>query len=253
MHTGNNIYFLSDFHLGAPNHAESMVREKRIVQFLLSIQHNAAEIYIVGDMFDFWYEYKYVVPKGYVRLLGTLALLVDSGIRIHFFVGNHDMWMRNYFETELGIPVHHKPLTVIHQGLTILVGHGDGLGPGDNGYKRLKKVMRHPVSKALFNLIPPSIGMALANYSSKKSRLATGSADRVYLGDDKEWLIQYCKRKLEQQHYDYFIFGHRHLPISHTLSATSTYINLGEWIHYNSYAVLSNQTITLQYYKENVQ
>jgi UDP-2,3-diacylglucosamine hydrolase len=243
-----NIYFLSDFHLGAPNKEASLIREKRIVAFLDSIEHNATEIFVVGDMFDFWFEYKQVVPKGYVRILGKLAQLTDAGIAVHFFVGNHDMWMRNYFETELNIPVYYEPQTIIRNNLKILVGHGDGLGPGDKGYKRLKKVFRNQLSQFLFGILPPQLGIGLANYFSKKSRLATGTADSVYLGDDKEWLLQYCKHKLTQEHYDYFIFGHRHLPIHKPIN-NSTYINLGEWINYESYAVLTGTTIALQYNK----
>jgi UDP-2,3-diacylglucosamine hydrolase len=243
-----NIYFLSEFHLGAPNKEASLIREKRIVAFLDSIQHNASEIFVVGDMFDFWFEYKQVVPKGYVRILGKLAQLTDAGIAVHFFVGNHDMWMRNYFETELNIPVYYEPQTIIRNNLKILVGHGDGLGPGDKGYKRLKKVFRNQLSQFLFGILPPQLGIGLANYFSKKSRLATGTADSVYLGDDKEWLLQYCKHKLTQEHYDYFIFGHRHLPIHKPIN-NSTYINLGEWINYESYAVLTGTTIALQYNK----
>ncbi len=249
MNNNKNIYFLSDFHLGAPNKEASLIREKKIVAFLEKIQNTASEIFIVGDMFDFWYEYKTVVPKGYVRLLGKLAQLTDAGITIHFFVGNHDMWMRNYFETELNIPVYYEPQTIERNGLKIHIGHGDGLGPGDKGYKRLKKIFRNPISKFLFGILPPQLGIGIANFFSKKSRIATGTTDSTYLGDDKEWLVQYCKHKLTQQHYDYFIFGHRHLPINMQVGNNSTYINLGEWINYESYAVLTGTTIALQYNK----
>jgi UDP-2,3-diacylglucosamine hydrolase len=243
------IYFLSDFHLGAPNKEQSLLREKRIVHFLESIKNNVAEIFIVGDMFDFWFEYKKVVPKGYVRLLGKLGELTDAGIPIHFFVGNHDMWMHNYLQEELNIPVYFEPKLIERNGKTILVGHGDGLGPGDKGYKRMKKVFRHPISNFLFGVLPPYFGMGIANYFSKKSRIATGTADAIFLGEDKEWLIQYCKKKLEKEKIDFFIFGHRHLPLEVTLQNNSTYINLGEWINYNSYAVMDDEKVTLAYYK----
>jgi UDP-2,3-diacylglucosamine hydrolase len=249
LQTDKQIYFLSDFHLGAPNKEASLIREKRIVAFLESIQHKAAEIFIVGDMFDFWFEYKKVVPKGFVRILGKLAQLTDAGIPVHFFVGNHDMWMRNYFKEELNIPIYFAPQIFVRNGLKLLVGHGDGLGPGDKGYKRMKKVFRSPVSQFLFGIAPPYIGMGAANFFSKKSRIATGKADEVFLGEDKEWLVQYCKLKLEKEHFDYFIFGHRHLPLNIKLTNNSTYINLGEWINYESYAVLDGTTITLQYNK----
>jgi UDP-2,3-diacylglucosamine hydrolase len=247
--TTKNIYFLSDFHLGAPNKEASLQREKLIVQFLDSIKDKAAEIFIVGDMFDFWFEYKKVVPKGYVRLLGKLAELTDAGIPIHFFVGNHDMWMHTYFQEELNMPVYFEPKVFERNGKKILVGHGDGLGPGDKGYKRLKKLFRSPISKFMFGILPPYFGVGVANYFSRKSRIATGAADGIFLGEEGEWLIQYCKKKIQETHFDYFIFGHRHLPIDFNISPTSKYLNLGEWINYNSYAVMIGTTIELAYYK----
>src|SRR3954468_10338750 len=199
---GKSVYFLSDFHLGAPNHAESLQREKKIVTFLESIRQSAAEIFIVGDMFDFWFEYKHVTPKGYVRLLGKLAEITDSGIPVHFFVGNHDMWMRGYFEQELNIPVYFESKNFEWNGKKFFVGHGDGLGPGDHGYKLLKKVFRKKVSQYLFGMLHPSWGIGLANFFSRKSRKKTGMADEVFLGEDKEWLIIFSKQVLAQKHFD---------------------------------------------------
>lgn len=251
MHTDKQIFFLSDFHLGAPNKEASLKREKKIVSFLDNIKENAAEIFIVGDMFDFWFEYKKVVPKGYVRILGKLAELTDAGVPIHFFVGNHDMWMKNYFQEELNIPVYFEPKIFERNGKKLLIGHGDGLGPGDTGYKRMKKLFRHPFSQKLFGILPPYFGIGVANYFSRKSRIATGSTDEVFLGEDKEWLIQYAKLKLTKEHFDFFIFGHRHLPLDIALSKNSKYINLGEWINYNSYAVMTGTNIVLQYFKKD--
>lgn len=244
------IYFLSDFHLGAPNADASLLREKKICRFLDSIRNDASEIFIVGDMFDFWFEYRQVVPKGYVRLLGKLAEMTDSGIKIHFFVGNHDMWMRSYFETELNIPVYYEPREFVLNQKRILIGHGDGLGPGDKGYKFLKKIFRNPLCQWLFGVLPPYIGIGLANYFSRKSRAKTGAVDEVFLGQENEWLIIYSKEVLQTKHYDYFIFGHRHLPIDVALNTNSRYINLGEWIKYDSYAVLDGERLELKYYKE---
>jgi UDP-2,3-diacylglucosamine hydrolase len=239
------IYFLSDFHLGAPDHESSLVREKKVVAFLESIKHTAAEIFIVGDIFDFWYEYKKVVPKGYTRLLGKLAELTDSGIPIHVFVGNHDMWMNGYFEKELNIPVYHHPRIFEWNGKTFYIGHGDGLGPGDHGYKRLKKIFRNPVCQWAFGLLHPSWGIGLANYFSRKSRVKTGSADEHFLGENKEWLIVYCKDVLQKQHYDYFIFGHRHYPMDFKLPNDSRYINLGDWIRNFTYASFDGTDVAL--------
>jgi UDP-2,3-diacylglucosamine hydrolase len=245
---GDSTYFLSDFHLGTPNRQASLEREKRVVAFLDSIQDRADQIFIAGDLFDFWFEYRKVVPKGFVRILGKLAEITDAGIPVHFFVGNHDMWMRNYFQEELNIPVYFAPQTFTINGKKILVGHGDGLGPGDHGYKFIKKVFRSPVSKFMFGILPPYMGMGVAHYFSKKSRVATGSSDAVFLGEDKEWLIAYCKEMLKKEHFDYFIFGHRHLPIDFRLTENSRYINLGDWIAYNSYAVMTGTEIELKYH-----
>lgn len=244
------IYFLSDFHLGTPDAASSLQREKKIVRFLDSIKQDAEQIFIVGDMFDFWFEYSTVVPKGYVRILGKLAELTDAGIRIHFFVGNHDMWMRSYFQTELNIPVYFEPKTFEFNGKKFYVGHGDGQGPGDEGYKFLKKIFRNKICQGLFGIIPPNIGMGLANYLSRKSRAIATRVPERFLGEDNEWLLIYSKEVLQKEHFDYFIFGHRHLPIDFIINENSRYINLGEWINYDSYAVFDGINTELKYYKE---
>jgi UDP-2,3-diacylglucosamine hydrolase len=246
---GKKIYFLSDFHLGAPDYAGSLEREKRVVQFLDSAIQDAACIVIVGDLFDFWYEYRTVVPKGYVRILGKLATITDSGIPIHFFVGNHDMWMKGYFEKELNTPVYFEPKSFEFNNKKFLIGHGDGLGPGDHGYKFIKKIFRSKFCQAAFGLLPPAIGVGLANYLSRRSRAATGQTDEKFLGEENEWLISYCKQVLQEQQYDYFIFGHRHLPIDFKLNNNSRYINLGDWIKYDSYAVFDGANLELKYYK----
>jgi UDP-2,3-diacylglucosamine hydrolase len=240
------IYFLSDFHLGAPNHAQSLIREKKIVSFLEEISHDAAEIFIVGDLFDFWFEYRSVVPKGYVRILGKIAELTDRGIPIHFFTGNHDMWMSGYFEKELNVQVYHHPKVFNYNNKKFYIGHGDGLGPGDYGYKFIKLIFRNPICKFLFGLIPPHVGIGLANYFSKTSRASTGGSDEKFLGEQGEWLISYCKDILKRDTFDYFIFGHRHLPIDFNLSAETKYINLGDWIKYDSYAVFDGSELTLK-------
>ncbi|WP_114790166.1 UDP-2,3-diacylglucosamine diphosphatase [Niabella yanshanensis] len=251
MEQQKNIYFLSDFHLGTPSHAESLVREKLIVQFLNEIEDKAAEIFIVGDMFDFWYEYKYVVPKGYVRLLGKLAQLSDKGIQLHFFVGNHDMWMTDYLQQELNMPVYFEPKEFSWNSKQFLIGHGDGLGPGDKGYKRLKKIFRNPLCQWAFGILPPQLGMGVANYMSRRSRAKTGSSEEIFLGEDNEWLVQYCKERLQEKHFDFFIFGHRHLPIDFRLTSNSRYINLGDWISFYTYAVFDGNDMQLLSYQHN--
>lgn len=248
MAENKKIYFLSDFHLGAPDPASSLAREKKIIRFLEHIREDASEIFILGDLFDFWYEYRKVVPKGFVRILGKLAEITDSGIPIHFFVGNHDMWMKDYFKTELNIPVYFEAVPFERHGKKFLIGHGDGLGPGDHGYKFIKKIFRNKTCQWLFGILPPFVGIGLANYFSHKSRVQTGMNDEIFLGEDKEWLISYCREVLTKEHYDYFVFGHRHLPIDFRLNDQSRYINLGDWIKYDSYAVFDGQTMELKFY-----
>jgi UDP-2,3-diacylglucosamine hydrolase len=245
---GKKVFFLSDFHLGAPDHTASLEREKLIIRFLEEIRHEAAVIFIVGDLFDFWYEYKKVVPRGYVRLLGKLAELTDSGIAIHFFVGNHDMWMNDYFRKELNIPVYFEPKEFEFNYKKFFIGHGDGLGPGDHGYKTLKKIFRNPVCQWLFGILPPYFGIGLADYFSRKSRQATGTSEEQYLGDEKEWLLIYSREMLQQKHFNYFVFGHRHLPIDYRLNENSRYINLGDWITFCTYAVFDGHEMHLLAY-----
>jgi UDP-2,3-diacylglucosamine hydrolase len=248
LQSGKKVYFLSDFHLGVPDARTSLEREKRIVRFLTQAEKEAAMIFIVGDLFDFWYEYRKVVPKGFVRILGKLAELTDGGMPIHFFVGNHDMWMNGYFEQELNIPVYFEPKAFTFNERRLLIGHGDGLGPGDQGYKFLKKIFRNPFCQALFGIIPPAIGMGIAHRSSKSSRAATGLKEDEFLGEEKEWLIKYCREVLSREPYDYFVFGHRHLPIDFDLGGGSRYINLGDWLRYNSYAVFDGKDMQLLRY-----
>ena len=200
-------------------------------------------------MFDFWYEYKKVVPKGFVRILGKLAELTDSGITMYFFVGNHDMWMSGYFERELNITVFHDHKEFEFNGKKFIIGHGDGLGPGDHKYKFMKKVFRNPVAKSLFGMLHPSLGIGLADYFSRKSRAATGKEDEHFLGEENEWLILFAKKELQRHHIDFFIFGHRHLPIIFPLKEDSLYLNLGDWIKYNSYGVFEDKKLELKYYQ----
>jgi UDP-2,3-diacylglucosamine hydrolase len=229
------IYFASDQHLGAPTPEASLPREKKFVAWLDTIKEDAGTVFLLGDLFDFWFEYKTVVPKGFVRVLGKLAELKDVGIDIYFFVGNHDLWMRDYFQKELNIPVFHKPQEFDINGKKFLIGHGDGLGPSDHGYKRMKKVFTFPFFKWLFRWLHPDIGVRLGHYFSVKNKLISGDEDARFLGEENEWLAQYCRKKLTEKHYDFFVFGHRHLPLEIELNNNSTYINLGDWIQYFTY------------------
>jgi UDP-2,3-diacylglucosamine hydrolase len=245
---GKKVYFLSDFHLGTPTAEASLERERLIVRFLDEIQHETAVLFIVGDAFDFWYEYRRVVPRGYVRLLGKLAAFTDAGIPVHFFVGNHDMWMRDYLQKELNIPVYYEAVEFTFNNKLFHVAHGDGLGPGDYQYKFLKKIFRNPVCQWLFGIVPSRIGIGAADYFSRRSRAATGHIEEVFHGEENEWLMIYSKEVLKQKKVDYFVFGHRHLPIDYRLPNNSRYINLGDWLNYFTYAVFDGTDIALKSY-----
>jgi UDP-2,3-diacylglucosamine hydrolase len=246
---GKRLYFASDFHLGAPNRHESLAREQRIVRWLEQIRPSAQALFLMGDLFDFWFEYKHAVPKGGVRLQGKLAELSDAGLPIYIFSGNHDMWMKDYFPEEFGIPVFHEPHELKVNDTHFLIGHGDGLGPGDRRFKMLKRVFRNSFSQWLFGKLHPDLGIGIANAWSKQSRSHNLKKDEVFLGED-EWLLAYCRYKEEQKHRDYYIFGHRHLPLDLPVGDTARYINLGEWISHNTYGEFDGQEMLLRSYEE---
>jgi UDP-2,3-diacylglucosamine hydrolase len=244
------LYFASDFHLGVPSHRESLEREKKIVRWLSSIQDEAAVIFLLGDIFDFWFEYKYVIPKGFIRLQGKLAELSDSNIPVIIFTGNHDMWMFDYFTRELGIQVYHKPQSLQVKEKRIYLGHWDGLGPGDPQFKYLKKIFRSALSQRLFALLPPRLGMGIAHYWSANSRNKNHALDKQFLGEENEWIYRYCQQVEAQFHHDYYILGHRHLPLDMKINISSRYINLGEWISDFTYAVFDGNNLQLLRFEE---
>lgn len=246
---GKKIYFASDLHLGAPNYEQSLKREKHFVSWLDEVSKDAQAIYLVGDLFDFWFEYKKAVPKGFVRLLGKLAELSDAGIELRLFTGNHDMWIFDYLPQEIGLKLYREPIEVEFGAHKFYIGHGDGLGPGDHGYKFIKKIFSNPFLQWCFARLHPNFGIALADYFSKSSRAKTGDSDATFLGEENEWLVIYAKEILEKKHFDYFIFGHRHLPLDITLNEQgSRYLNLGDWIRYFTYGVYDGQSLELKEY-----
>jgi UDP-2,3-diacylglucosamine hydrolase len=202
----------------------------------------------VGDVFDFWYEWKRAVPRGHVRILGKLAEICDAGITVHFLTGNHDLWTFGYLEEEIGLKIHRDPIQIELQGKKCFIGHGDGLGPADRGYKFLKKIFTSSICQWLFSRLHPNASFALANYFSNKSRIANSEADLIFKEDVDEWLVNYAKSLLTKEHFDYFIFGHRHLPLDIELNKNSQYLNLGEWVNYNSYAILEGGKLELEFY-----
>jgi UDP-2,3-diacylglucosamine hydrolase len=244
------VYFASDFHLGTPDAISSRNREDKIIRWLKSVQDDAAAIFLVGDLFDFWFEYDTVIPKGYIRFLGKLAELRDRNIPVFIFTGNHDLWMRDYFSSELGIPVHHNPLEVQLGDIRLLVGHGDGLGPGDQKYKLLKKIFTNGFCQWLFKWIHPDLGIRLAYTWSKNSRITNLQKNEQEFKGDNEWLWQYCKQVQESRHFDYYIFGHRHLPLHLPVGKKSSYINLGEWVTQCNYGVYDGEKFELKHFDQ---
>jgi UDP-2,3-diacylglucosamine hydrolase len=245
LHPGKKIYFASDFHLGAPDHASSLKREQLLVRWLESIRHDAHSIYLLGDTFDFWFEYKNTIPKGFTRFLGKLAEIRDAGIPIFLFTGNHDMWMFDYFPKELGIPVVTEQQVLAVGSQRLLIGHGDGLGPGDRFYKILRAGLFHnPFCQWLFNWIHPNLGMALAHAWSRSSRISNLKKEQ-FRDEKSEFLLAYCTDMEAKQHFDYYIFGHRHLPLDLKVGDNSRYINLGEWVNFSPYAVYDGTSVKL--------
>jgi UDP-2,3-diacylglucosamine hydrolase len=240
-----HIYFASDFHLGYPNGQISRQREQKIIRWLDTVSKNATHIYLVGDIFDFWFEYQHVIPKGFIRFQAKLVEIADKGIPITIFTGNHDLWMMDYFTQEFNMTVLHHPISVTLGTKTFHIGHGDGLGKGDYHYKFLKKIFTNSVCQWGFrNLLPVSWGMgfgfAWSNYRKQKN----AHKIETFLGEN-EWIWGYCKEMEEKQHHDYYIFGHRHLPLNLAVGDHSRYINLGEWMNYNTYAVFNGETVEL--------
>ncbi|MBY0427068.1 MAG: UDP-2,3-diacylglucosamine diphosphatase [Cytophagales bacterium] len=242
---GKKAYFASDFHLGTPTHELSRARELKIISWLDRIKTDAQYIFLVGDIFDFWFEYKHAIPKGFVRFQGKLAELIDSGIEIIFFTGNHDMWMFSYFTQELGIKIYRENILLEIEGKRIYLGHGDGLGPGDHTYKFIKKFFASQLCQWLFQWLHPNIGFWIATGWSKKSRAANTENDNKFFGD-KEWLLQYSLQIHPQIAADYYVFGHRHFPMEINVPPNSQFINIGDWLHNYTYGEFSEGNFRLK-------
>lgn len=247
---GNKLYFVTDAHLGAGS--DTMDRERELCALLDRIKEDAAKVVFLGDMFDFWFTYKYVVPKGFVRLLGRMANLADAGVELHFFVGNHDMWMFDYLKDEMEITMHNDPTVLEFDGKRFLVGHGDGLGHQDKRYDCLRRIFRSRLNQRLFSILPEWMTFGLAtgwSRSSRKSHIKKNPDIFEYQGDDREGIVIYCRKRMEKEHFDYCVFGHRHTPLVREITADngtkSTYVNVGDWLMNRNYAVYSDGTMTL--------
>jgi UDP-2,3-diacylglucosamine hydrolase len=235
------IYFASDFHLGLPTGLPPVEREKKVVRWLKAIKSDAREIYLLGDVFDFWWEYKLVVPRGFTRFLGTVAEITDSGIPVHFFTGNHDMWVRDYLSQECGMIIHTEPFTTTFNGKKFHLAHGEGLGTKSTGYKILLSIFRNKPLRVMYSALHPSIGVGIGHSWSLHSRLGKGIM-KEFLGEENEDLIRYAKNFLATESADYFIFGHRHLAMKYK-TGDSEILFLGDWIKSGSFAEWDGKTL----------
>jgi UDP-2,3-diacylglucosamine hydrolase len=243
------IYFASDFHLGVPSREKSLERELEICAWMDFILPTCDALYLVGDIFDFWFEYKHAIPRGFVRLQAKIASFTDQGIPVYLFTGNHDMWIFDYIPSELGVTLYRKPVIHEYFGKKLHIGHGDGLGPGDKGYKFLKKVFENKFCQWMFARLHPNFGIGLANYSSRSSRAKTGHEDEVFLGEENEWLVIYSKEQQSVNPVDFYIFGHRHLPLHIQIDNQALYYNLGDWIRYKTFGVLDENGFELRIWR----
>ena len=249
---GKNVYFLSDAHLGSLAIPHGRTQERRLVRFLDSIKEKASAVYLLGDMFDFWNEYRYVVPKGYSRFLGKLSELTDNGVEVHFFAGNHDLWTYGYLEEECGVIVHKAPVTTEIYGKVFFLAHGDGLGDPDNKFKILRKLFHNRTCQRLLNFVHPRWVMALGLNWAKHSRLKRADGKEVpFMGEDKEFLVRFARDyKRSHPNIDYFLFGHRHIELDLPIDKSTRMLILGDWIWQFTYAVFDGEHLFLGEYVE---
>lgn len=242
------IYFVSDAHLGSLLEKNPRAHELKLVRWLDMVKKDAEKIYLLGDIFDFWYEYKTVVPKGFVRLLGKLAELTDAGIEIHFFIGNHDLWTFGYLEQEVGLKVHYKPYIVELGGKVFFMAHGDGLLTADKKFSIIRRIFHSKFAQKLFGCIPPQIGQKLGYAWSRQNREKTFRQDNSYQGEEKEELVVFAKQYQSQPKIDYFIFGHRHIDLNLKLKNDAHVVILGDFVSIFSYGMFDGKEFSLEYF-----
>lgn len=246
---GKSIYFASDFHLGVDSIQDSITRERKIVRWLNIISDDAEEIYLLGDVFDYWFEYGSVIPKGFSRLFAKIRELRDADIPIYFFTGNHDMWMFRYLKDEYGIPIYRDPIVKEIQGKKVFLAHGDALGPGDHGYKMIKKIFNNRACQIAYSMIHPTIGLWIMKRFSHQSRMMT-KEEELSFNIDKEWTVQFAQDHIIKNDIDIYIMGHRHLPIEYPLANDkSIYFNLGDWLHHYSYGKMTDGKMQIKFFE----
>lgn len=246
--TKNKTYFISDVHLGAPALNNNRERELLFVKWLEEAAKDAGEIYLLGDIFDFWYEYKKVAPRGFVRTLGTIAKIVDNGTPVHFFTGNHDIWVYDYLPSETGVIVHKEPITKTIGNKSFFLAHGDGLDPNEKGYLALKRLFNSKITQFLFSRLHPNFAFWVGHKWSKRSRLSKGLAPEISKGLEFETVVTFAKEHSLNHEVDHYIFGHRHILLNEEIKPNVTVTILGEWIHYFSYAVFDGEKLELKKY-----
>lgn len=242
------IYFLSDAHLGSLLVKDKRVHEKKLFDWLDQVKTDATIIYLLGDIFDFWFEYKTVVPKGFVRVLGKLAELTDSGIEIHFFIGNHDIWTFGYLEKEIGLIIHKEPYNVQLGNKKFFLAHGDGISVDDHGFKFIRKIFHSNTAQKLFRLVPAQLGQDFGYNWSKNNRIKHQEYDNKYLGEDKEALILFAKKYAGNHDIDFLIFGHRHIALDLQLRDKKRVVILGDFVSLFSYGVFDGENFWLEYF-----
>jgi UDP-2,3-diacylglucosamine hydrolase len=247
LHDGKKIFFASDVHLGLNTFEKSLEREKRFIKWLDKIKPECQVLFLLGDIFDFWYEYNKVIPRGFTRFLGKLSEFTDSGIEVHLFTGNHDIWMFDYLPAETGVILHRRLVSLKINNKSFILGHGDGVCPEDRGYRILRSIFTNKIMQFLFSRLHPNLALWFGHRWSRHSRISKGISEK-YLGDDKEFQVIYAKRFLQHSQANYFIFGHRHHPMNLKLNETSHLINLGEWIHANSFASFDGLEAKLEFF-----
>lgn len=249
MPENKKIYFLSDFHLGVPDLQDSQRRENMLIHFFDSIKNDAEAIFLMGDLFDFWFEYKTVIPRGYVRLLGKLSQLIDVGIPIYLFAGNHDLWAFDYLQKEVGIILHREPMIMTLKNKKFLLVHGDGRGPGDKGYKFLKRVFECKFNQFLFRWIHPDVGIGLAlkwSHNHRVKKLKKEAESNYYSVIEETRLYKYAQECVKDNpELEYFVFGHQHKPMQYKVDNDAVVTVVGNWIRDFTYAVFDGNDMKL--------
>jgi len=234
------VTFFSDVHLGFGSREAEKARENRLLAFLEAVRPHTEQLFILGDLFDFWFDYRTVIPRGFHRTLAALQAYTDGGRPVHYLVGNHDCWMGDFFATEIGARVYEEPFEIALQGKRLLLHHGDGLAQKDLGYRLIKPVLRSKFNRALYRWLHPDIGVRLARGSSRSSREYTSTKDY----GESPGMEEFARRRIEGG-VDYVLMGHLHTPVYKPMGS-GAYVNLGDWMEHSTYAVLDSGVLTLK-------